>query len=71
MTTETIQVTGIRCERCVSRLATVLAGHEGLEYANANLVGEVTLGWDEALTSREKLLAAMAAGGFYAAPTSE
>ena len=71
MTTETIQVTGIRCERCVSRLAAVLAGHEGLEYANANLVGQVTLGWDETLTTRDALLATMAAGGFYAAPTSE
>ena len=71
MTTETIQVTGIRCERCVSRLAAVLAGHEGLEYANANLVGEVTLGWDEELTSRGDLLEAMAAGGFHEAPPSE
>ena len=71
VTTETIQVTGIRCERCVQRLAAVLSGHEGLEYANANLVGQVTLGWDEELTNRDELLAAMAAGGFYAAPTAE
>jgi hypothetical protein len=71
VTTETIQVTGIRCERCVSRLATVLAGYEGLEYANANLVGQVTLGWDEGVTSREELLAAMAAGGFHETPASE
>ncbi len=34
--TETIQVSGIRCERCVMRLAKMLEGHEGLEEANAN-----------------------------------
>jgi copper chaperone CopZ len=71
VTTETIQVTGIRCERCVKRLAAVLSGHEGLEYANANLVGQVTLGWDEELTTKDALLAAMAGGGFHAAPISE
>lgn len=62
--TETIRVSGIRCERCVLRLAHVLRGHEGLESANANLMGEVTLAWDDARTSREALLDAMARGGF-------
>jgi copper chaperone CopZ len=63
--TETIQVSGIRCERCVSRLAGVLRGHEGLESANANLMGHVTLSWEDERTSREELLAAMAKGGFH------
>ena len=63
--TETIQVTGIRCERCVARLAGVLTGHQGLEAANATLMGEVTLAWDDERTSREDLLAAMAKGGFH------
>ena len=62
--TETIQVSGIRCERCVSRLGGVLQGHEGLDYANANLVGQVTLEWDDERTTREALLVAMARGGF-------
>ncbi|TMK34545.1 MAG: cation transporter [Actinobacteria bacterium] len=61
---ETIQVTGIRCERCVLRLAKVLEGHEGLEGANATLMGQVTLSWDEERTSREAILAAMVRGGF-------
>jgi copper chaperone CopZ len=61
---ETIHVSGIRCERCVMRLAKTLEGHEGLEAANANLMGQVTLSWDDARTSREGLLAAMARGGF-------
>ena len=61
---ETIQVSGIRCERCVLRLAKVLDGHEGLESANANLLGAVSLSWDDERTSREALLAAMERGGF-------
>jgi hypothetical protein len=62
--TETIQVTGIRCERCVGRLAGALRGHEGLEAANANLMGEVSLTWDEERTSREALLETLARAGF-------
>ena len=62
--TETIQVSGIRCERCVMRLAKVLEGHEGLEEANANLMGRVTLAWDDERTERATLLEAMARGGF-------
>jgi copper chaperone CopZ len=62
--TETLQVTGIRCERCVQRLGAALRGHEGLEFANANLVGTVMLSWDEERTDLEALLAAMAKAGF-------
>ena len=65
MTTETIQVSGIRCERCVARLAATLSGHDGLESASATLMGQVTLSWDEEQTSRETLLESMAQGGFH------
>jgi copper chaperone CopZ len=65
VTTETLQVSGIRCERCVHRLAATLSDHDGLEAANANLMGQVTLSWDEERTSREALLEAMAQGGFH------
>jgi copper chaperone CopZ len=61
---ETIQVSGIRCERCVGRLAGALRGHEGLELANANLMGQVLLQWDDEQTDREAILAAMAKAGF-------
>ena len=61
---ETIHVSGIRCERCVMRLAAALEGHEGLKQASANLIGEVTLSWDEERTSREGLLAALSRAGF-------
>ena len=62
--TETIEVSGIRCERCVQRLAAALRGHEGLEFANANLMGEVMLSWDEERTDRAALVSAMARSGF-------
>ena len=65
---ETIQVNGIRCERCVARLAGALTGHEGLESANANLMGQVMLAWDDERTTREALLEAMAKAGFREVP---
>lgn len=65
---ETIRVSGIRCERCVGRLAVALRGHHGLESANANLVGDVTLAWDEEQTSRAEILAVLARSGFREAP---
>jgi copper chaperone CopZ len=63
--TETIQVSGIRCERCVNRLAAALRDHEGIESANANLMGQVTLAWDDERTSRDALLSALANAGFH------
>ena len=57
-------MSGVRCERCVHRLAAALRGIEGLESANANLLGQVTLAWDEARTSRTALVEAMAGAGF-------
>jgi copper chaperone CopZ len=64
MQEETLQVTGIRCERCVHRLAAALQGHEGLESANANLMGQVTLQFDDERTDLGALLAAMGKAGF-------
>ncbi|MBA3348602.1 MAG: cation transporter [Actinobacteria bacterium] len=61
---ETIQVSGVRCERCVNRLAGTLRGHDGLEAANANLMGQVLLSFDDEKTSRDALVEALARGGF-------
>jgi copper chaperone CopZ len=68
MAQETIRMTGIRCERCVGRLAAALRGHEGLESASANLVGDVTLHWDDDRTSRAELLTVLSNAGFREAP---
>jgi copper chaperone CopZ len=61
---ETIRVRGIRCERCVARLGHVLKGQDGLESANATLMGDVTLVYDDERISRDKLIGAMQRGGF-------
>ena len=66
---ETIQVNGVRCERCVNRLAATLRDHEGLEAANANLMGQVQLSWDDEKTTRDALVEALARGGFRQLPS--
>jgi copper chaperone CopZ len=64
MVSETLQVSGVRCERCIGRLAVALRGHDGIEYANANLMGEVALSWDEERTSRDAIVDALRRSGF-------
>jgi copper chaperone CopZ len=61
---ETIQVAGIRCERCVLRLGSALEPLAGLEAANANLLGQVSLAWDDERLTRDEIFAAMARAGF-------
>ena len=61
---DTIQVSGVRCERCVGRLAGTLRGHEGIEAANANLLGQITLTWDDERTSRDAIVQKLTRGGF-------
>lgn len=68
---ETLRVSGVRCERCVGRLSIALQGHEGIESASANLVGDVTLAWDEERTSRSEIVALLARAGFHEAPERE
>ena len=65
--TETLRVSGVRCERCVGRLAVALRDHDGIEASNANLLGEVTLAWDDDRTSRDEILSALARAGFHEA----
>jgi copper chaperone CopZ len=69
MAKATLTVGGVRCERCVGRLAVALRNHEGIEYANANLMGEVALAWDEEKTSKDEIVAALARSGFPEIPT--
>jgi copper chaperone CopZ len=59
-----MQVSGVRCERCVMRLGGALQGLDGLESANANLMGEVTIAWDDERVAREQIVAALERAGF-------
>jgi copper chaperone CopZ len=61
---ETIQVSGIRCERCVMRLGHALEKLDGLESAHANLVGDVMLAWDDERVERDEIVAALSRAGF-------
>jgi len=61
---DTIQVTGIRCERCVMRLGKALEGLEGLEGANATLMGQVSLTWDDERVERDTIVERMSRAGF-------
>ncbi|MGH3046814.1 MAG: heavy-metal-associated domain-containing protein [Gaiellaceae bacterium] len=65
---ETIQVAGIRCERCVMRLGAALEKLEGLESARASLMGDVSLSWDDERVERETIVAALAQAGFRPLP---
>jgi copper chaperone CopZ len=44
--TEVFEVEGIRCPRCVEKIAAALTGVDGLLAADANLMGEVTVRLD-------------------------
>jgi copper chaperone CopZ len=61
---DTIQVTGIRCERCVMRLGKALENLDGLEGANATLMGQVSLTWDDERVARDTIVERMARAGF-------
>jgi copper chaperone CopZ len=62
--TETVQVTGIRCENCVQRLGAALEPLAGLERANANLMGQVTLSWDDERLARDEIVRTLERAGF-------
>ena len=46
------------------RLGGALEGLDGLESAHANLMGEVTLAWDDERVEREEIVAALDRAGF-------
>jgi copper chaperone CopZ len=64
VTSETLQVSGVRCERCVLRLGSALQKLDGIEFANANLMGQVMLSWDEEKLPREVIVATLQRAGF-------
>ena len=64
LASETMQVTGVRCERCVMRLGGALQKLDGIESANANLMGQVMLTWDADRLPRQDIVAALERAGF-------
>jgi copper chaperone CopZ len=70
LVSETLQVSGVRCERCVMRLGGALRRLDGIEAANANLMGEVSLTWDGDRLDRETIVEALARAGFRQVPAA-
>lgn len=46
------------------RLGGVLKRVEGIESANASLMGQVSVSWDDSAVSREAIVKALEGGGF-------
>jgi hypothetical protein len=46
------------------RLGSALQTLDGIEFANANLMGQVMLSWDEKKLPREEIVAALRGAGF-------
>ena len=53
------------------RLGASLKGLDGLEAANANLMGQVMLAWDDERLARKDILEALQRGGFTPVATPE
>jgi hypothetical protein len=49
------------------RLGAALEPLQGIEAANANLMGQVTLSWDDERIRRDEILAALGRAGFHPA----
>jgi copper chaperone CopZ len=62
-TTETLQIEGIFCERCVQKIAAALGAVDGLAGASLTLAGDLTLAYDAAET-RAAAVAAVEGAGF-------
>ncbi len=63
MIAEVIEVEGVHCPRCIEKIAAALQGVEGLAGADANLMGEITVQFDDD-AARERVHAAIEGVGF-------
>ena len=63
MIAEVFEVEGVHCPRCIAKIAAALQGVNGLQAANANLMGEVSVQLDGP-EARDRVQAALAGAGF-------
>ena len=65
MQTEFMKVTGMTCGGCIGNVTSALKAIAGVDDVNASLsAGEVTVTYDESLTSPEPLRAAVKKAGY-------
>lgn len=64
MQTETMSVTGMNCGGCVGKVIRALTAVIGVGHVDVSLPGKASVEFDEKLTSRERLQAAVRAAGY-------
>ncbi len=64
MQTETMNVTGMTCGGCVSKLTQALTAVPGVGHVDVSLPGKASVDFDEKLTSRERLQSAVKGAGY-------
>ena len=63
MISEVFEVEGVRCPRCIEKIATALRDIEGLRAADANLMGEISVRLDGP-AAHDRVRAALEDAGF-------
>jgi copper chaperone len=71
MQTETMNVTGMTCGGCVSKLTKALKTVPGVGHVEVSLPGEASVDFDEKLTSRQRLQSAVKDAGYGVAEIGE
>lgn len=64
MQTETMNVTGMTCGGCVSKVTQALTALPGVGHVDVALPGSASVEFDERMTSREHLQSAVEGAGF-------
>jgi copper chaperone CopZ len=64
MQTATMNVTGMTCGGCVSKVTKALKAVPGVGQVNVSLPGKASVDFDEKLTSRERLQSAVIGVGY-------
>ena len=64
MQTETLNVSGMTCGECVSKVTQALLALPGVGHVDVSLPGKASVDFDERLTSRERLQSAVKNVGY-------
>lgn len=64
MKTESMNVTGMTCGGCVSKVTKALKAVPGVGQVDVSLPGKASVDFDEKMTSRERLESAVIAAGY-------
>ena len=71
MQTETMNVTGMSCRGCVSKVTQALKAVPGVGHVDVSLPGNASVDFDEKLTSRRRLQSAVKDAGYGVATAGE